>query len=51
MLYPGAVSQEKSFRIGCIGQVFESDMTRALDAIGDAVKDMGVPRDGLRPAG
>ena len=51
VLYPGAVSQEKSFRIGCIGQVFESDMTRALDAIGVILKDMGVPREGLRPAG
>ena len=49
VLYPGAVSQEKSFRIGCIGQVFASDMTRTLAAIGDALKDMGVPRDGLRP--
>jgi len=51
VLYPGAVTQEKSFRIGCIGQVFETDMTRALAAIGDVVKDMGVPRTGLRPAG
>jgi 2-aminoethylphosphonate-pyruvate transaminase len=50
VLYPGAVSQEKSFRIGCIGQVFESDMTRTLAAIGDVLKDMGVPREGLRPA-
>ena len=50
VLYPGAVSQEKSFRIGCIGQVFESDMTRTLAAIGDALKDMGVPRAGLHPA-
>ena len=51
VLYPGAVTQEKSFRIGCIGQVFEADMTRTLAAIGDAVQDMGVPRDGLRPTG
>jgi 2-aminoethylphosphonate-pyruvate transaminase len=51
VLYPGAVSQEKSFRIGCIGQVFEADMIRALAAIGAVLKDMGVPRDGLRPAG
>jgi 2-aminoethylphosphonate-pyruvate transaminase len=50
VLYPGAVTQEKSFRIGCIGQVFESDLIRALAAIGDAVNDMGVPREGLRPA-
>jgi len=51
VLYPGAVTQEKSFRIGCIGQVFESDMTRTLAAIGEVLKDMGIPREGLRPAG
>ena len=51
VLYPGAVSQEKSFRIGCIGQVFENDMTRTLSVIGDILKDMGIPREGLRPAG
>ncbi len=49
VLYPGAVTQEKSFRIGCIGQVFENDMRRTLAAIGDAVDAMGVSRDGLKP--
>jgi len=50
VLYPGAVTQEKSFRIGCIGQVFEADMRRALAAIEAAVVGMGVARDGLKPA-
>jgi 2-aminoethylphosphonate-pyruvate transaminase len=50
VLYPGAVTQEKSFRIGCIGQVFEDDMRRTLAAIADALAEMGVARDGLRPA-
>ena len=50
VLYPGAVSQEKSFRIGCIGQVFENDITRTLAAIETAITDMDVPREGLRPA-
>jgi len=50
VLYPGAVTQEKSFRIGCIGQVFEDDMRRALAAIEAAVATMGVSRNGLRPA-
>ncbi len=50
VLYPGAVTQEKSFRIGCIGQVFENDMRRTLAAIGDALDQMGVTRDGLKPA-
>ncbi len=49
VLYPGAVTQEKSFRIGCIGQVFEEDMRRALAAIDTALGEMGVSRDGLKP--
>jgi 2-aminoethylphosphonate-pyruvate transaminase len=51
VLYPGAVTQEKSFRIGCIGQVFVTDITRTLAAIGDVLKDLGVPRERLKPAG
>ena len=50
VLYPGAVTQEKSFRIGCIGQVFEDDMRRALAAIEAAVAGMGVSPEGLKPA-
>lgn len=50
VLYPGAVTQEKSFRIGCIGQVFEDDIRRALTAIGETLQAMSVPREGLRPA-
>lgn len=50
VLYPGAVTQEKSFRIGCIGQVFEDDMRRALAALEAAVAAMGVSREGLKPA-
>ena len=50
VLYPGAVTQEKSFRIGCIGQVFADDMTRTIDAIAAALDAMGIARDGLRPA-
>jgi len=51
VLYPGAVTQEQSFRIGCIGQVFEADITRTLSAIADVLQIMGVPREGLRPSG
>jgi 2-aminoethylphosphonate-pyruvate transaminase len=50
VLYPGAVTQEKSFRIGCIGQVFNGDMRRTVNAIEAALADMGVSQDGLRPA-
>lgn len=50
VLYPGAVTQEKSFRIGCIGQVFADDMTRTIDAIANALAAMGIARSGLQPA-
>jgi len=50
VLYPGAVTQEKSFRIGCIGQVFAADMRRTIDAIAAALDDMGVTPTGLKPA-
>jgi 2-aminoethylphosphonate-pyruvate transaminase len=53
VLYPGAVTQEKSFRIGCIGQVFEADMRRTLNVLATALDEMGVPREAraalLRP--
>jgi 2-aminoethylphosphonate-pyruvate transaminase len=51
VLYPGAVTQEPSFRIGCIGRIFEADIRRALDEIGSAVAKMGVDTAGLKPAG
>lgn len=51
VLYPGAVTQEKSFRIGCIGRLGDADMKRALGAIEEALGNMGVTRDGLKPAG
>ena len=50
VLYPGAITQEISFRIGCIGRIGETDMKRALGAIEQALGQMGVSREGLRPA-
>ena len=49
VLYPGAVTQEKSFRIGCIGQVYPEDMQRTLEAIRQALSKMGVSKSGLTP--
>ena len=34
VIYPGKLTQEPSFRIGCIGAIHPSDMARALVAIG-----------------
>ena len=50
VLYPGAISKEKSFRIGCIGHIFLEDMDRAVTAIEKFLKTIGVSREGLKPA-
>jgi 2-aminoethylphosphonate-pyruvate transaminase len=50
VLYPGAVTQEKSFRVGCIGRLGQADMKRALDAIEAALGRMGLSPDDLTPA-
>lgn len=50
VLYPGAVTQEPSFRVGCIGRIDEADIRRALREIAEAVAEMGVDRAGLTPA-
>lgn len=50
VLYPGAVTQEKSFRVGCIGRIGDADIKRAIDAMEDALGRIGLTRDGLKPA-
>ena len=50
VLYPGAVTREKSFRIGCIGRIDDRDMHRTIAAIDGALKDMGVSGAALKPA-
>jgi len=50
VIYPGSVTIEPTFRIGCIGRIDEDDMRRALAAIRDALDEMGIAKDGLAPA-
>ena len=47
VLYPGAVTQEQSFRIGCIGQVYSEDIQRTLEAIRQALSEMGISKEQL----
>jgi 2-aminoethylphosphonate-pyruvate transaminase len=42
ILYPGKLTKVETFRVGCIGHVDEEDVRRALDAISQVLKDMGV---------
>ncbi len=42
IIYPGKISQADTFRVGCIGRLFESDMLDLTHAIADVIQDMGV---------
>ena len=42
VIYPGKLTVAETFRIGCIGQVYEDDIKGALVAVGRALDDMGV---------
>ena len=37
VIYPGKLTRAASFRIGCIGQVFPSDMERLVQTVGDVL--------------
>jgi len=41
VLYPGKLTREPSFRIGCIGAINEDDIRRVLDAIGAYMHHQG----------
>ncbi len=42
LIYPGKLTVAASFRIGCIGHLGENEIEGALDAVRDAMKEMGV---------
>ncbi len=42
LIYPGKISQARTFRIGCIGRIFPSDITALLAAIGSVLNEMGI---------
>jgi 2-aminoethylphosphonate-pyruvate transaminase len=42
VIYPGSVTTAPTFRIGCIGNVHEADMRRALDTLRGALDEMGI---------
>ena len=49
LIYPGKLTVADSFRVGCIGRIGEKEMRAALQAIGEALDEMGV--HDLAPAG
>jgi 2-aminoethylphosphonate-pyruvate transaminase len=49
IIYPGKLTQVDSFRIGCIGQLFEEQMRGVLTAIRAALDEMDIPDGTPRP--
>ncbi len=46
VIYPGKLTAEESFRIGCIGQLDEDDMRGAVAAVAAVLDEMGVAERG-----
>lgn len=46
VIYPGKLTVADSFRMGCIGRLFPTDMKGALDAVRDVLEDMRVSNGG-----
>lgn len=41
-IYPGKLTQRETFRVGCIGQVYPSDMRGFVMALGEVLEELGV---------
>jgi len=46
VIYPGKLTVADTFRIGCIGHVFEADIRGALAAVEEVLNEMGVDNRG-----
>jgi len=44
ILYPGKLTQVETFRVGCIGAIGPDEMRQAVNAVGDALAEMGIAR-------
>ncbi len=42
VIYPGSVTEARTFRVGCIGNIDEGDINRAVQAMKGALAEMGV---------
>jgi 2-aminoethylphosphonate-pyruvate transaminase len=50
LIYPGKLTALDTFRIGCIGQVGEAEMTGVIAAVAEALDEMGVRQRGRKAA-
>ena len=42
ILYPGKLTQQETFRVGCIGAIGPAQMTEAVAAVAGAMREMGI---------
>jgi 2-aminoethylphosphonate-pyruvate transaminase len=43
LLYPGKLTQVETFRVGCIGAIGRVELQQAVNAVGEALCEMGIP--------
>jgi 2-aminoethylphosphonate-pyruvate transaminase len=43
ILYPGKLTQVETFRVGCIGAIGPYEMRQAVNAVAEALAEMGIP--------
>jgi 2-aminoethylphosphonate-pyruvate transaminase len=43
ILYPGKLTQLETFRVGCIGAIERNEMQQAVNAVADALREIGIP--------
>ncbi len=43
LLYPGKLTEVETFRVGCIGAIGRNEMQQAVNAVAEALQDMGIP--------
>jgi 2-aminoethylphosphonate-pyruvate transaminase len=46
IIFPGRLALADTFRIGCMGAVEEQDITEAMQAVAETMREMGVPNLG-----
>jgi 2-aminoethylphosphonate-pyruvate transaminase len=46
ILYPGKLTRLETFRVGCIGAIGPEEMRHAVNAIGDALRELGIRQVG-----
>jgi 2-aminoethylphosphonate-pyruvate transaminase len=43
ILYPGKLTQIETFRVGCIGAIGRNEISQAVQAVADSLREIGIP--------